>query len=446
MFVLAPEHSDIQKLREQLAAALGQQFQVEIESVVEGVLPIIKERFDLVILKEGVPVAVLDYKSYLYSIDFHHEKNRYIDRFKKVNIKHGILFFGKDDEFHLYSKGIYGLTKLTFAGLIAAIKGGTSFGEKPLIDDVKTVVLSCMPDALSSTIDVNTRQELDILFTEDNLLFDNENGIVSLSERAEDDFFRLLLPQRSPSSLCRYTTLSSLFLTLKDMKHCLCSLTCMNDKGEISYADKYIHYGVYAYSHLMIENSNNCFILSCCEIDKMDDLTMWRLYGEQGRGVCLEYESLIEKADNKQFFMAPVSYGESKDKHLELEFIKRINNWVKEGWHFKLNRWDIWKHFFKSYLFKDEHEYRILFLPSGDSTAEIKWILDATNSIVSRIALFNITDEAFPLKLKSVLVGPKCPEQESNVDQLTFMNRIQGVMKPQDNRRVVSSSNITDYR
>lgn len=446
MSFLKPEQKDFQKLQEQLTEALGKQFQVEMESVVEGFLPIIKERFDLLILKDDEPIAALLYMSFIHSIDLLHRQNWLTERFKKIGIKQGILFFGKEDEFHLFTKGKYGLTKLTFTGLVAAIKGGNSFGEKPLIDDVATEVLSCMPEELLSIIDVNRHQEMDVLFTEDNLIFDEESGTICFCENTEDEFFRLLLPQKTPLSLCRYTALNSLFLTLKDKSHCLCSLTCMNDKGEISYADKYIHYGIYAYSQQIIENNNNCFILSCCESDKMDDLTMWRLYGDQGRGVCIEYDSILERADNKQFFMAPVSYGESKDKHLELDFIKKINDWVKEGWHFKFNRWNIWKHFFKSYLFKDEHEFRILFLPSEGSSAELRWIMDSTNSIVSRIALFNVEDEAFPLKIKSVLVGPKCPEQESNVDQLTFMNRIQGVMKSRVMRKVVKPSDITDYR
>ena len=446
MSLLKPDYQDFQKLQKQLTEAFGQQFQVELESVIEGFLPIIKDKFDLVILKDGEPVAALIYMSRVCSLNLHYMQDRYIDRFKKVGITKGILFFGDHDKFHLYQKEVGGLTELTFKGLVAAIKGDNSFGDKPLIDDVATEILSCMPEELLDNFDINRYQELNALFTEDNLIFDHDCGTVCFSERVENEFFRILLPQRMPQSLCRYTSLKSLYFTLNSKRHCLCSITCMNDKGEISYADKYIHYGIFAYSQQVIENNNNCFILSCCESDKLDDLTMWRLYGDQGRGVCLEYKPIIEKADNKQFIMAPISYGESKDKHLELDFIKGINNWVNKGWRFKFNRWNIWKHFFKSYLFKDEHEYRILFLSSEDSKAELRWIMDSTNSIISRIALFDVEDENFPLELKSVLVGPKCPEQESNVGQLTFMNHVQGVIKSQEYRTVVRPSDITDYR
>lgn len=333
----------------------------------------------------------------------------------------------------------------TFEDLIYAIKENHAFGEKPLVDEVAADILAFLPDKLSD-IDSSILHNLDTLFTEDNICYDEENGEVCFLSSIEDAFFRILLPQGDPKSLCRYTTLNSLFLTLKDKNNCMCSLTCMNDKGEISYADKYIHYGVYAYSHQVIDENNDCFILSCCDADKNDDLTMWRLYGDQGKGVCLEYEIDSTLIDNSRFFLAPVSYGRKKNEHPQLDFIKNINNWIKDGWSFKFHRWHIWKHFFKSHLFEDEHEYRLLFIPASEDEQKLHWMMDSTNNIVSRIALFGMDENGFPLKLKSVLVGPKCPEQESNVDQLEFMNRKQKVIQPDRVMKVVKASNITDFR
>ena len=62
MSLLKPDYQVFQNLQKQLIEALGPQFQVELESVIEG-LPFIKERFDLVILKDGEPVAALNYIS-----------------------------------------------------------------------------------------------------------------------------------------------------------------------------------------------------------------------------------------------------------------------------------------------------------------------------------------------------------------------------------------------
>ena len=46
--------------------------------------------------------------------------------------------------------------------------------------------------------------------------------------------------------VCRYTTLKSLFLAMNSGNNVMCSITCMNDKGETSYADKYVGYGAFA--------------------------------------------------------------------------------------------------------------------------------------------------------------------------------------------------------
>lgn len=446
MSVLQPELEDVQKLLMHFRTELGGHFQVEMNVAVEGILPIFKERFDIVIQKDGNPLAVLEYKSIVFSVQVNVHPEWLIERFKKVGIQFGILYFGRKEEFFLYNKGKYGLTKMSFESIISAIQSNHAFGLKPLVDDVAAEILSCMPDELSKEKDISIHQKLYSLFSEDTLYYDDEKGEVSFVESSEDKFFCALLPQDEPKSLCRYTTLNGLFLTLKDKKNCMCSLTCMNDKGEISYADKYIHYGVYAYSPQIIDENNDSFILSCCDVDKVDDLTMWRLYGDQGKGVCLEYNIDSTKVDNERFFLAPVSYGVEKNKHPQLDFIKNINQWEKNGWRFKLKRWQIWKHFFKSYLFMDEHEFRLLFFPSVDDERNLRWIMDSTNSIVSRIALFGVDEESFPLRIKSILVGPKCPEQESNVDQLEFMNRKQGVIQSNIMTKVVRASNITDYR
>ena len=446
MSFLQLDEQDLQNLHKLLIEGLGSQYQVEQNTVVEGCLPFIKETFDCVILKDGEPLAAIEYKSIAYSINLHTREEWLYDKFKKVGIQFGVLYFGRRDEFYLYKKGAFHFTKLSQSNLIAALKNENGIGEVPLVDDVAAGILGNMPDELSEIIETEALLKFKGLFTEDNLSHDSTNGEISFQESIEDEFFQLLLPQIKPSSLCQYTTLNSLFLTLRDKTHCMCSLTCMNDKGEISYADKYIHYGVYAYSRQIVEENNDCFILSCCDYSKMDDLTMWRLYGDQGKGVCLEYDYNDKAVDNVQFFLAPVSYGKEKDKHPQLDFIKNINNWEHEGWHFKLKRWHIWKHFFKSYLFKDEQECRLLFIPSENSKADVRWIMDSTNSIVSRIALFDVSDSTFPLSLRSVLVGPKCPEQESNVNQLNFMNSKQKVMPLRGLFAIVKASSIKDYR
>lgn len=103
-------------------------------------------------------------------------------------------------------------------------------------------------------------------------------------------------------------------------------------------------------TYTTIKDNNNSYILSCCASNKIDDLTMWRLYGQNAMGTCLVYDVKEEFIDNDSFFFASVSYGQSEKKHEELDFIWKILRWKKNGWKFKFNRWHIWKHFFKSYM------------------------------------------------------------------------------------------------
>lgn len=226
----------------------------------------------------------------------------------------------------------------------------------------------------------------------------------------------------------------------------MCSITCMNDKGELQYSDSFINHGLFSASENMQEQDNNCFVLSCCDSERGDNLTMWRLYANNGKGVCIEYEIDNGKIDDETFFLSPVSYGQSQNRHDELELLKLFSDWEKNGWRFDFRRWHIWKHFFKSYNFADEHEIRLLFIPNKDKEADINWILDSTNNIASRICRFNVNDMSFPLKHKQALIGPKCPEQICNVDQFNYMNSIQKVFEKPTEGKAIKPSTITDYR
>ena len=171
------------------------------------------------------------------------------------------------------------------------------------------------------------------------------------------------------------------------------------------------------------------------------------MYGQNAMGACLVYDVKNDLIDNNSFFFAPISYGQSEKEHDELEFISNIHNWEKNGWRFKFNRWHIWKHFFKSYLFRDEQEIRLLYIRSNDSEIERKWIMDSSNSIASSLCLFDVDKGKFPLSLSSAIIGPKCPQQASNIAQFNYMNVQQNVF-PFCSRwnEAINASKINDYR
>ena len=68
---------------------------------------------------------------------------------------------------------------------------------------------------------------------------------------------------------------------------------------------------------------------------------MWRLYGDDARGVCLEFE-VINGING--FVLAPIDYAEEKNKHESLDLLKKIIDL-----NVKFKELDKWKNFFKQY-------------------------------------------------------------------------------------------------
>ena len=77
------------------------------------------------------------------------------------------------------------------------------------------------------------------------------------------------------------------------------------------------------------------------------------------------------------------------------------------------------KHFFKASAYAIESEIRLLVI-RDKKIADVKrdWVMTYTNSVVNPIITFNLEDERLPLRLKKVVLGPNCPEKETNQYQL----------------------------
>ena len=441
---------DILNLRQKLINAFGEGYEVEINKEVSALMGAVKEIFDLVVYYHGDAICGVEYKyKAAGSIIYDRFQDLLISKFKKVGLKYGFAYTGSHG-IYFWAKDSYGLENYTLDNIVAAIKGNQTCGKRVLPSVITEEFMRFIPEGLNDVIGSERINRLQSLYTEENLEYEEKSASIWFKADVEDEFFRILLHNKDNEDiskrLCRYTTLNSLFLTMKDGNNVMCSITCMNDKGETSYADKYVGYGSYATSTESTKENNDCFILSCCEVNMLDNLTMWRLYGNDGKGVCLEYEVDMSKIDNKEFFFAPVSYGVSMNNHPSLEYIKQIRHWKNNGWSFELKRWYIWKHFFKSHLFKEEHEVRLLYVWKDNCPDIVEWIMDTSNNIASRLCKFPINDGRFPLTLKKAIIGPKCPEQGSNVDQFNYMNNQTKTMPDNWFTPAVRASKIEDYR
>lgn len=441
---------DSKRFQVELSTALGKPYEVEMNKEVLGFLGVVKEIFDFVIFYNGDAIAGVEYKSKLPNPSWEIHHDYYIDKFRKVGLKYGVLYYGDDNKVYLWRTGQYNFQIMTFDGIVTAIAGDQACGDRLSSEEITQKIKELIPIKwLKAQICENLKNTIDTLFTDENIIHCEDDATISLKPEAEDLLFKELLPKDEKKDeylhVCRYTTLNSLFLTLKDKTHAMCSITCMNDKGEIFYADKYVGQGAYAATSYAIQQNNDCFILSCCNERMKDNLTMWRLYGDNGMGVCLEYEVDNSLIDNERFFFAPVSYGDEAI-HPELEFIKAVRLWRDNGWRFDLKRWHIWKHFFKSYLFREEKEVRLVYIKPKTSKEKVEWIMDSSNNIVSRICKFSIEKGQLPLNLTGALIGPKCSEQGSNVDQFNYMNSQQKVIPIKGWKPSIRPSDIEDYR
>lgn len=266
-----------------------------------------------------------------------------------------------------------------------------------------------------------------------------------VSERIEDDFFKKLLPPaRGIRRTCRYTSANSAFELLKESRQNMCNVLCMNDKSEGIYADVKVFGNTPSVSEKAFEESDHCYILSMMDDALADDLTMWRLYGDDAKGVCIRYwlKGQIQMHNADHFFLAKVSYGKSEngeEVHEELDFLRKIHRQdFGSGWRFKFKRWGIWKHFFKSYRFKDERETRLLYYDSNDEREQYEWIKNQSSQIVTKMQIFALND--FPFEVESIIVGPKCSEAELVSRQLQRLANCNKV------RTTVRTSGINIYR
>ena len=232
MSILIPETEDIEKLQKRFSEALGDDYQVEMYTEVSSSFFFSKKNvFDLVIFRNNIPFVGIEYKGIASSIHIGLKPEWFYSKFQDVNLKYGIYYFGKENQFYLWTKGEYRFQVFDFASIINAIKQDVPVGERLCVDELAVEILECLPDSID---EVELHNNLDKLFVEGNIIFNDSTGDVEFKKNIEDSFFKALLPQMNVSKVCRYTSLNNLFLLLEGRHHCLCSLTCMNDIGETS--------------------------------------------------------------------------------------------------------------------------------------------------------------------------------------------------------------------
>ena len=262
----------------------------------------------------------------------------------------------------------------------------------------------------------------------------------------EHDFFKTILKSYEEENICRYTTYGSLERILREKKQSVCSIVCMNDETECYYADDYLtnHRDEKVKDALLInyEELNDCQISSCTDIKMADNLSMWRMYGDDAKGVCLKFKVRKNLLDARHFYLYHVSYADEDNKHKELDLIAGLKDLKIGEYSFEFKTWYIWKHFFKPVYYKDEKEVRLLYFKQPED--QLKWIKAGT--IMAPVIEFNIEQakNEYPLVLSEIKLGPKFPEAKTNAVQIGYWKQMQGI--EEEDSCLVVQSKIQGYR
>ena len=340
---------------------------------------------------------------------------------------------------------------------------------KPFFEILKKIIKD------TSYLDKKTTDRLDRLILDDcDWDHVSTSGVtVTLSRTFEFSLFTALLGEYSSSIICRYTTREALYRVLSTKKQSLCSIVGMNDTEECNYVDNYfkkLSASTCKSSILQDSYNNEYYISSCTWMDQdgsfrsEDNLSMWRMYADDCKGVCLIFEISNEMMKKNGFALAPISYakrveiiapcscneeGETifesqgyENKHPELDFLYNLLHTQVGGYDIRLPSINFWKHFFKGLEYKDEKEVRLLY--KGNSLDQKKWIL--ANNVFCPIVEKDILDNCneFPLVLTKIILGPKFAELEVNLRQIQLMVSESGIKNASAIQCV--ASDITNYR
>ena len=249
------------------------------------------------------------------------------------------------------------------------------------------------------------------------IMYDPVRKCYCLSLERERQLFADLLPRESKCNVfAKYTSFSTLMATLQSGKIRMNSIVGMNDKTEMFFLSDTIKN---LQENIAEENdnfylANQNFITSFSE--RIDELDMWRFYGDNAHGVCMVFELKkdLEERPTEVLYINKDTDANVKqmNKILSILMGKKIN--------FRFPILDRYKPFYKSEDFKSEAEHRLLIV----SNKQTDWIITQPYNILSPYVERNLSiggrdgNTEFPLVLKKIILGPEMSNKEINEIQL----------------------------
>ena len=234
----------------------------------------------------------------------------------------------------------------------------------------------------------------------------------SLNQKIETEILNLIFERKIQGTVSHYTTIDAVLNILPSNIIRLTSLVGLNDNSELNFSD--LTDIKEPFHHKRIDYYNSRFILSLSQ--QVDDLNQWRLYGDDGKGTSLDftYNPNYERTLNT-FELRKIFYG--NELILALRKIKTVIQFYIKNSIFITQEFERQRNFFKDPIYSSESEVRLLSIEEHKSPKN--WYLN-------RFSIFNSYREypllqdvmTFPLELKSITLGPKCPNSDLNKAQL----------------------------
>lgn len=215
--------------------------------------------------------------------------------------------------------------------------------------------------------------------------------------------------------VAKYTSLDTALKILNSGKMRMMSVTAMNDKLEIGhlYGELRDEDSAYMDNKTKVHYARQRYITSFT--DKIDDLTMWRLYGDNAEGVCLVFSEPYEC-----YYYLPIDYSGSNSK-ICLKAKKICDELAKHGINFTFKSLEsTWQYFLKPESFSIEQELRYLRIENSKPDGYTL----ASNGVISSFKDYALTiDEEhpeinFPASLQGIILGPNMKNVEINRYQL----------------------------
>lgn len=247
------------------------------------------------------------------------------------------------------------------------------------------------------------------------ILYDPASKCFVLKEEVEQNMLKDIKPERAaePDEIAKYTTLDTLVAVLQSGKMRMNSIVSMNDKTEIGFLEEYIRNYKEDFDKYLFADKE--FITSFTT--RIDDLDMWRLYGDNARGVCMVFERINKDSDE----LFNISYIAEKSDVLEK--IAKLQDALKDSSiRFRMNLLKKYQHFLKLSDYSSESECRLMV----NSEKTDGWFINRDNGILTPYIEKKLVreveeDNIYPFRLSGIILGPASRELTANMMQVLYM-------------------------